>query len=229
MDKEISIVQILKSSEFLSAAGDEAISQIAGTAYTVRYDKGDLIFAEGVECRGMYIVGKGAVKIFKIGPDGREHVIHVAEPGDIFGEAALFLGHGYPAYAAAIKNSVLVLLRKSPFLELLRAQPELSLKLLGAMAVWAHRLVTKLELLTLKDASARLAEYLLSRTQNGDVIELTIPKSTLAAQLDIAGETLSRLLNRFEAQGLIEVTGRRIIIRDKKMLSELAEGARSKG
>lgn len=222
-DINMSIPQVLKSCGFLAAVGDEVIPSIARTAAIERYDRGDLIFPESSDCRGMYVVGKGAVKIYKIGPDGREHVIHVAEPGDCFGEAALFLGHGYPAYAAAVKDSVVVILRKTPFLELLSTQPDLCFKLLGSMSVWAHRLVTKLELLTLRDASSRLAGYLLSKADGNGLIDLTIPKHTLAAQLDIASETLSRLLNRFEAQQLIEMTGRQITIVDEQMLQELAE------
>lgn len=219
----ISIPQVLKSCDFLGTLDDEIIPRIAKTATVEVYDRGDLIFPEGTQCRGMYIVGKGAVKIYKIGPDGREHVLHVAEPGDCFGEAALFLGQGYPAYASAVKDSVLVLLRKTPFIELLRDDSDLCFKILGSMSAWAHRLVTKLELLALRDASSRLAGYLLSKVGDDGLIELAIPKHTLAAQLDIASETLSRLLNRFEAQGSIEVNGRQILVRDRRMLQELAE------
>jgi len=221
---DISITQVLKSSGFLSAASEDVVPRIAGIASLIHYNRGDLIFAEGVSCQGMYIVGKGAVKIYKIGPDGREHVIHVAEPGDCFGEAAMFLGQGYPAYAAAVKNSDLVFLRKTPFLELLEKESDLCFKLLGAMSIWSHRLVSKLELLTLRDTSSRLAGYLLSKANAADgLIKLEIPKQTLAAQLDMASETLSRLLNRFEAQGLIEVNGREIRIIDSTGLTELEE------
>ena len=222
--EDVSIPRVLKSCGLLAAIDEEVMPRIARTAAVETYSRGDLIFPEGSPCRGMYIVGRGAVKIYKIGPDGREHVIHVAEPGDCFGEAALFLGQGYPAYAAAVKDSVLVLLRKTLFVELLRTETELCFKLLASVSVWAHRLVAKIELLTLRDASSRLAGYLLSKLeQDGGLVELNIPKHTLAAQLDIASETLSRLFNRFEAQGMIEVSGRRIIITDRRALKELAD------
>lgn len=223
MQKSISITQTLKSCGFLAAVGDDVISKIAKAASVEHYDRGDLIFPEGAECRGMYIVADGAVKIYKIGPDGREHVLHVAEPGDAFGEVALFLGSGYPAYASAVKNSSVVLLRKTPFLELLKTEPDLCFRLLASMSVWAHKLVGRMELLTLRDASARLADYLLSKAKGDGAFELSIPKQTLAAHLDIAGETLSRLLNRFEAQGMIEVIGRSISIKDRDALKEVSE------
>ena len=96
------------------------------------------------------------------------------------------------------------------------------------MALWAHRLVTKMEMLTLRDATARLAEYLLAMAPaQGDAAQTTaeipVPKQTLAAQLAISSETLSRLLTRFEAHGLIEVSGRRVKVLDRTGLRQLAE------
>lgn len=228
------ITAILKSSAFLSNASDELLRKLSAFAKTETYSKDDLIFADGSPCYGMYIVESGAIKIYKIGPDGREHVLHVAGSGDCFGEAALFLGKGYPAYAGAVKSSKVILLRKAPFIKLLEDEPHLCFQLLGSMAVWTHRLVTKLEILTLKDASARLAQYLVSaippaKLQKSDEVEvdLSIPKQTLAAHLAISGETLSRLLTRFEAQGYIESRGRHVTILDLAGLRELSELGRS--
>lgn len=220
--KDVDIKQAIRTCGFLAAVDDDTVRLIAGTATVERHKAGDLIFPEGAECRGMFVVAKGAVKIYKIGPDGREHIVHIAEPGDVFGEAALFLGLGYPANATAIKDSSLVLLRKGLFIDLIKSEPDLSFKLLGSMAIWAHRLVTKVELLTLRDASSRLAGYFLSKSEQ-ETIELNIPKHALAAQLDMASETLSRMLNKFEAQGIIAVHGRSITILSRKLLEETAE------
>jgi CRP/FNR family transcriptional regulator len=224
----------LKSCAFLCNVGDDMLRKLGSIAKVESYSKDELIFAEGNVCDGMYIVQSGAVKIYKIGPDGREHVLHVAGPGDCFGEAALFLGMGYPAYAGAVKSTKVVLIRKAPFMKILEDDPGLCFKLLGSMAVWAHRLVTKLEILTLKDASARLAQYLLAHMPKSSEhknqqteIDLSIPKQTLAAHLAMSSETLSRLLTRFEAQGLIESQGRHVTILDPAGLNELAELGRA--
>jgi CRP/FNR family transcriptional regulator len=221
------VATVLRSSGFFSRVSDELIDRISRMSRMEAYDKGDRIFADDTPCTGMYVVAAGAIKIYKIGPDGREHVIHIAEPGETFGEAAIFLGsRGYPAYAGAVKNSSVVFIPKRPLLELLGKEPELCFQLLGSLAMWTHRLVTKLELLTLKDASSRLAEYILGRAKDaGPSLEfdLTIPKHTVAAQLAITSETLSRLLNRLEAQGLIESEGRHMRVLDQARLQEVAE------
>lgn len=231
-DTHIDTISTLRSCAFLTNAGDDLLRRLSSIAKVENYAKDELIFAEGNTCDGMYVVQSGAVKIYKIGPDGREHVLHVATPGDCFGEAALFLGMGYPAYAAAVRSSKVVLLRKTQFLKILEDQPHLCFTLLGSMAVWAHRLVTKLEILTLKDASARLAQYLLStvpvedRKKDETEVDLGIPKQTLAAHLAMSSETLSRLLTRFEAQGYIESQGRHVTILDPAGLRELSDQGR---
>lgn len=221
----LDILQAVRDCHFLSGADDALVRPIAAISKGVHQPKGTVVFDEGDACRGMYIVHSGAVKLYKSGPDGREHVLHVVMHGDCFGEAAMFLGTGYPAAAQAVMDSVLILTPRDKFLAILSGEPSLCFKLMGAMAMWSRRLVEKVEILTLKDASARLAEYLLSQPGSGpaaDKVQLSIPKNVLASQLGISSETLSRLLARFEAQGLIASKGRNLSILNISELEELA-------
>ncbi len=222
----IDISTALRESGFFSDASDELAARVARMSKFEQYRKGDLIFAEGNPCDGMYIVVSGAVKVYKIGPDGREHILHVAEPGDTFGEVAMFLGTGYPAYAGVVKDSLTVFIRRQPLIDLLERSPGLCFEILGSLAAWTHRLVSRLENLTLHDASARLAQYLLGKakeTRDGLEVALSVPKQTLAAHLGISSETLSRLLNRLEAAGAVVPEGRTIRIPDRPALEEIAE------
>ncbi|MHB1456176.1 MAG: Crp/Fnr family transcriptional regulator [Armatimonadota bacterium] len=220
------IKSVLVKCGFFGKVSEELLSEIIRISKVMRYDKGDLIFAEYSPCVGMYIVATGAVKIYKIGVDGREHVLHVAETGDTFGEVALFMGDaGYPAYASTVKNSTMIFIPKKPILSLLESEPRMATQVLGSLAMWTHKLVMKLEYLTLKDASSRLAGYILQQTSNSKRkdFELSIPKQTLAAHLAISSETLSRLLTRFEAQMIIESSGKHISVRDFDVLREISE------
>lgn len=229
-NESFDIIKAISSCNFLAGAGEQLIRPIAGISKVIHQPRGTTVFNEGDACRGMFIVHSGAVKLLKTGPDGKEHVLHVVMQGDCFGEAAMFLGTGYPADAQAVKDSVLILVRKEQFLNLLSLEPALCFQLMGAMALWSRRLVAKVEILTLKDASARLAEYLLklipanaSDKNASTMVQLDVPKNVLASQLGISNETLSRLLARFEAQGLIAPEGRRMKLLDMRELKELAE------
>lgn len=222
------LAKTLRGSGFFGTVSDDLLRRITRISKAESYDKGNLIFAEGTPCAGMYIVASGAVKIYKIGPDGREHVLHVAEPGDAFGEAAIFLdGKGYPAYAGTVRKTEVAFIPKRLLLDILREEPELTFQILGSLAEWTHRLVAKLELLALKDASSRLAGYIMghaSTSPAGKVeLHLTIPKQTLAAQLAMSCETLSRLLTRFEAEGLIDAEGKHIRVISPKDLTEVSD------
>jgi len=221
------VLAAMRSCRFFENLDEETLLLIRPTARRVHQPKNTVVFNEGEACRGFYIVESGAVKIYKESSDAKEHVVHIATPGDPFGEAALFLGTGYPACASAVQDTDLILLRKDEFLQLLTQRPEVSLRLMAAMATWAHRLVSSIESLTLKDAGSRFAAFLLSKApdaaQDGVVVELGMPKQTLASHLGITGETLSRLLARFEADGLIASRGRRVQLRSIEDMRELAE------
>jgi CRP/FNR family transcriptional regulator, dissimilatory nitrate respiration regulator len=221
------VLAAMRSCEFFASLDEETLLLIRPTARRIHQPKSTVVFNEGEQCRGFYIVESGAVKLYKESSDAKEHVLHIAMPGDCFGEAALFLGKGYPASAAAVQDSYLILLHKDEFLRLLRERPDVSFRLMASMATWAHRLVSSIESLTLKDASSRFAAFLLSKTldgaRDGAAVDLGMPKQTLASHLGMTGETLSRLLARFEADGLIAARGRRVQLLSVDGLREMAE------
>ena len=136
MSKEESfdIAKAIHECNFFSEAGEDVARAISAISRVIRQPRGTTVFNDGDACRGMFLVRTGAVKIFKTGADGREHVLHVVMPGDCFGEAAMFLGTGYPADAQAVKDSTLILVRKEQFLGLLSREPDLSLRMMAAMA-----------------------------------------------------------------------------------------------
>lgn len=215
----------LRRCNFLAKLSEDDLMAIRPAARRMRMPRDCVLFHEGDPCHGFYVVETGAVRLYKESRHAKEHTLHIALPGDCFGEAALFLETGYPASAATVKDSSLIFIRRDEFLEILRDNPRVSLALMGSMAIWAHRLVNSIELLALKDAGERLASYLLAKcpdTECKPVVELDITKQMLASHLGITGETLSRLLARFEAEGFIEVAGRKIRILSPKGLRRLS-------
>ncbi len=221
------ILSAMRSCKFFETLDDDTLRLLRPTAKRVKQPRNTVIFHEGEPCHGFYIVESGAVKIYKESTDAKEHVLHVAVDGDCFGEAALFLGKGYPASAAAVQDSELILLRKNEFLQLLLENPKVSLRLMASMATWTHRLVESIEALTLKDASARFAKFLLAKVKindnDGVIVNLGMPKQVLASHLGMSGETLSRLIAKFEADGLIIATGRRVTLLSIDGLREMRE------
>lgn len=221
-----SVLAAMRSSPFFASMDEATLQAMRPAARRVAQPRNTVVFHEGEPCRGFYVVYTGAVKLYKESADAKEHVLHIAMPGDCFGEAALFLGTGYPASAAAVQDSDLILLRRNEILQLLKESPDVSFRLMASMATWAHRLVGSIEALTLKDAGARFAGHIMSKlppgAADGSVVNIGMPKQVLASHLGMTGETLSRLLARFEADGLLSTEGRRVRVLAVKELADIS-------
>jgi CRP-like cAMP-binding protein len=210
----------------LFAGLDESdLAEIARLAVVKDAPAGGHIFSESDEARGFYVVESGSVKVYKVSASGREQVIHHLGPGEAFAEVALFAGRTYPASAMALSPSRLLFFPKQAFLNLISAKPALALNMIGTLALRLRGFASLVEALALKDASARLAAYLLelSRQQAGPELTLPVTKAQLAARLGTVQETLSRTLGKLRDDGLIKVSGRRITVLDAEGLAEVAE------
>ena len=220
--------------EGLSRAQHEDFARIAVNR---SYKKEQIIFSEGDEGVGFYVIITGRVKIFKLSPEGKEQILHIMGPGEIFGEVPVFTGQGYPAFAEANSQSSLLFFPRSAFIELIKKDPSLSLNMLAVLSWRLRKFAALVEDLSLKEVPGRLAAYLLylSRRESGKAeFDLDISKGQLASILGTIPETLSRILGKMGRQGLISSKGSRIRILDRTTLEEIADGRkleniRSKG
>lgn len=202
------------------------IQSIAGFAISKPVAKGDYLFHEGETSQGFYVVLRGAINVHRVNANGKEQVIQIFRPGDSFAEGALATDRGYPADARAEAASQVLLVQKAGFLELIRRNPEVALRLLASMAHHLNEVVGQLDDLTLKDVESRLANWLLKqcpdRAQTGAVaVQLPVTKRVLAAELGTVSETLSRTMAKFRELGLLEVNGSRLTVVNPALLGEL--------
>ena len=195
------------------------------------FNKGEIIFSEGDEGNGFFVIVEGRVKIFKVSTEGKEQILHIFGPGQPFGEAPVFAGQKFPANAQAIeKTRVLFFLRVS-IVNLISANPSLALNMLAVMSKKLRQFAVQIENLSLKEMPARLASYLLRHAdeQNqGDVVVLKISKGQLASTLGTIPETLSRMFAKLSGKNLIRVDGKKITLLDRHGLEDLAEYKRNK-
>lgn len=193
------------------------------------YKRGQIIFSEGDEGIGLYVLVAGKVKIFKLSLEGKEQILHLFEPGEPFGEASVFAGQPFPAHAEALENSRIFFFPRAAFIELVKADPSLALNMLAILSRRLRKFTTLVEDLSLKEVPGRLAAYLfyMSAQRDGsDDLKLDIAKNQLASLLGTIPETLSRILTKMVRQGLIRLDGSRIRIVDRQGLAELAQAER---
>jgi len=190
----------------------------------VAYEAGRLIFRDGDPCPGVFVVAKGVVRVYKTSPGGKEHVLHLAEPGSTFAEVAAIGGFDCPAHAAAVTDCRCVLLPNDRFRAALHKDHELALGMMTGMSRWVRGLVSLLEDIVLRDAAARLARYLIAQADETHQVRLPARKRDVANHLNLTSETLSRLLSRFEAQGWLAREGDALKLLDPQALDNLASG-----
>jgi CRP/FNR family transcriptional regulator len=191
------------------------------------FDKGEMIFYEGDESVGFYLLLLGLIKIYKLSPDGKEQILQFIRPNETFGEVVVFSGKAFPANAEAVKNSRALLFPRKGFLEFIRANPEVAMMMLAILSERLRRFTIQVENLSLKEVPGRLATYFLylSRQEGkGESFTLEISKGQLASLLGTIPETLSRILTRMKDHGVIEVEGSRIDLLDFEQLEALSGG-----
>ena len=197
--------KILTDCRFFAQVRGASLEKLLGMARLKQYPKGTIIFREGQECPGVFVVGIGLVRIFKTAPSGKEHVLHLVDPGLTFAEVAAIGQFPCPAFAEATMDTSCVLLPATPFLHALRSDHKLCLQLMASMAFWVRHLVGLMEDIVLRDAAGRLARHLLEAGRSeGDVFTLPSLKKDLANHLNLTSETFSRTLRRLADAGLIE-------------------------
>jgi CRP-like cAMP-binding protein len=202
------------------------LSAIAACCTVNRLAARDELFREGQPCDAFFAVLKGAVRVYRVTQDGREQIVHHVAPGRTFAEAALLHHRRYPASAAAdVTPTEVVRVDGRRFQALLVAEPRLGPSMIGSLCGWLHALVDRIELLSKVSAGARLAQYLLqlpARTEGEAlVVELPVAKKTLAGELSITPETLSRLLARWKELGVVQSQGRRVVLADVRALEAM--------
>jgi len=193
------------------------------------YGKGETIFSEGDDGIGFYVVSQGMVKIYKVSFEGKEHILHIFGPGEVFGEVPVFTGKVYPANAEAIKKSQFLFFPRETFINLVTKNPSISLNMLAVLSMRLRQFTAQIENLSLKEVPGRIASYLIllsKEQQNTASVKLSISKGQLASLLGTIPETMSRILGKMGSMNLIEVNGREIRLLDMDGLHDLAESGK---
>ena len=216
-----SVEQILRQTPLFSGLSDAEMAALAVHVTRQRFDRGELRFNEGDRCQGLYLVANGKIRIFKLSPSGREQILAVEGPGSSFAELPVFDGGMYPASASALEDAEVLFISRKDFHGLCLQHPEVGLKVIAVVGARLRRLVGIIEELSFTTVRQRLIAALLrlartdgKRSKEGVVIEMPKSHQDLAAELGTVRELISRNLGRLEAEGYLDVEGRKIIVKD---------------
>ena len=210
-------VPTLTGSELFSALDEDALARVAIRASTVQLDRNDTLFNEGDEADDLYVVLTGLVAIAKRSPDGRESLVALMEPGDLFGEMPLFDDERRSASVRALERSEVA---RVPF-DAVRAELEARPGLLwDVVAMFAARLRAAGDALAdamLLDVVGRTAKRLLELSGDADEFVLPLTQEELAGLVGASRERVNKSISAFIRLGWIDQVDRhyRILMRDR--------------
>ncbi|MGA3133486.1 MAG: Crp/Fnr family transcriptional regulator [Terracidiphilus sp.] len=226
------LASVLEKTSLLSGLSQPELKTLASRTVRKLFNEGELLFSEGESCSGLHIIAKGKVRIFKASINGREQVLAVNVPGESVAELPVFDGGPYPASAVAIEDAEVAFISRRDFHAFCIEHPEVALKLLSVVGARLRRLVGIIEELSFTTIRQRLIAVLVklaqsegSKTERGIEFQLPATHQELANQLGTVRELISRNLMRLQAEGLLDVDARRIVVKDMNGLSALLESA----
>ena len=183
------------------------------------YPRGATVFVEGETTRGLFVVWKGRVKIYKVAPGGREQILEVEGPGRSIAELPMFDGLPYPAGCAALEDSILLRMPADRFHELVAREPALARSVISALSRRLRHMVALVEEISLKAVRERLGRLLLQEAGGRTTMELRWTHHEIAARIGTVREIVSRTLSRLSQEGAIRIDGKRLSILDARALA----------
>jgi CRP-like cAMP-binding protein len=191
------------------------------------YAKGTELFVMGDPAACFFFIVEGWVKLYRATREGEESIINIFAPGETFAEAAV-LGpmQRYPVNAQAVEDTALLEIPRSLFVEMIRADSDFALSILGAISAKQRYLIQQIEQLTVREAPQRIGTFLLRLCPPGSVhdVEVGLPydKSLIARRLNIQPETFSRAFKKLEPHG-VTLKGRIAAIADIQRLEAFCD------
>jgi CRP/FNR family cyclic AMP-dependent transcriptional regulator len=228
--QRIDLTQVLARVPLLSDLSPNELQLLAARTARKHLASGELLFSEGEPCNGLHIIARGKVRIFKTSMNGREQVLAVNGPGETVAELPVFDGGPYPASALAAEDAEIAFISRRDFHAYCLEHPEVALKVLSQVGSRLRRLVGIIEELSFTTIRQRLIATLLKlaqtegkKTDRGIEFHLPASHQELASQLGTVRELISRNLMRLQAEGLLDVDARRIVVLDMKGLAAQLE------
>ena len=224
-----SVDDALMQAPLFSALDAEAAAALRASMAEMRVQRGGIIFAEGEAGERMYVVLDGKVKLGQTSPDGRESLLAVLGPGEVFGELSLFDPGPRTATATAVTDTVVVGLGHADLRPWLTGRPEVAESLLPALAQRLRRTNEALADLVFSDVPGRVAKQLLDLADkfgqpgpDGVLVHHDLTQEELAQLVGASRETVNKALADFTQRGWVEVDQRQVLLIDMERLARRA-------
>jgi CRP/FNR family transcriptional regulator len=212
----------LKKIDLFKNLSEEELKELEPYLLSTKYKKKEDIFSEGDPPEWFYIVSKGKVKITKLSHEGKEIILEIVSPTDIFGGVAVIRGFPYPANAVAMEDSEVLKISRKNLMRLVDRFPNLMYCIALQLGDRMKSSYDSLKNIALERVEARIAALLLKlsnkigvETDEGTMIDMRLTKQDVADMVGTTVETSIRTFSKFKKEGLVTDSDGKIIIKDR--------------
>jgi CRP/FNR family transcriptional regulator, cyclic AMP receptor protein len=220
---------VLSETPLFEALSDEDATALRRGIIDVQLDRGERLFSEGDAGDKLYIILTGKIKLTKAAPDGRENLLSVHGPGEMFGELSLFDPIPRTSSATAVTSARLAGLAHDDLRAWLSTRPEVAMHMLQALAQRLRRINDVKADLVFTDVPGRVAKALLDlaerfgvQTPEGLQVNHDLTQEELAQLVGASRETVNKALADFTARGWIQLAAKSVLVTDTDRLRKRA-------
>ena len=219
--------EVIRKAPLFTALDDAASASLLANMVSVKIAKGTILFAEGDGGDQLYVIAEGKLKLGTSSGDGRENLLSILGPGEMFGELSLFDPGPRTSTATAVTDAKLLSLGQEKLLPWLAENPKVSLQLLARLAQRLRRTNEAVGDLVFSDVPGRVAKALIDlgqrfgkKTDEGLFVHHDLTQEELAQLVGASRETVNKALADFAGRNWLKLDGRAVLITDFERLSK---------
>ena len=222
-------IDVVRKAPLFAALDDEAARALMESMTSSHLERSDILFREGEQGDRLYVIGEGKIKLGRSSVDGRENLLAILGPGEMFGELSLFDPGPRTATATAIAETQLIALGHEDLDSFLVGRPAVAANLLAALARRLRRTNETLADLVFTDVPGRVAKALLDLStrfgrpaDDGILVAHELTQEELAQLVGASRETVNKALADFASRGWIKLEARAVVLTDADRLKRRA-------
>ena len=220
---------VLSQAPLFEALSEDDARALRSDVINVELGRGERLFSEGDEGDKLYIILKGKIKLTRAAHDGRENLLSVHGPGEMFGELSLFDVTPRTSSATAITDATLAGLGHEDLRSWLSTRPDVAMHMLSALAQRLRRINDVKADLVFTDVPGRVAKALLDLSErfgtqqdNGIQVNHDLTQEELAQLVGASRETVNKALADFAARGWVQLSAKSVLLLDTDRLRKRA-------
>jgi CRP/FNR family transcriptional regulator, cyclic AMP receptor protein len=222
-------LRLLSMVDILEPLSREEIKELSRRIPDTHIHKGQVFYTPKERSEKLFMLKKGRVRIYRVGPDGREFTLTVLGAGTVFGEMSLTAQRLENAYAEAMEPTVVCTMKRHDLERLVIEKPQVGLKVMSVLSERLSLAEDRMEDLALKEVPARLASFILQLVESEGVMTAQGPKiptrythRQLATMIGSKRETVTKAFTLLQQAGVVELKRRRIHVKDIDALRKVA-------